>query len=230
MRNDGDFLGQLTSGGLTEDFEFGGHDTIGNMGKQKFFCYIVFTGSNTFMKIRTQEAPISFNNRAGFTLVELMIVVSILGILATIAVPKFADLVRKSREGVLKGNLGAMRSALNIYYADMEGNYPTMAVVGTTYNILETLTVNGKYMSSFPFAFVPDYHTTSLPGSPEYDINGPNAASFAGVMAISPVELDTTWQAAFWGYFDDPTYPATYGQMFVWCYHTDTKGTTWSSY
>ena len=53
-----------------------------------------------------------------------MIVVAIIGILAAIAIPKFADLIRKSQEGATKGSLGALRSALTIYYGDMEGVYP----------------------------------------------------------------------------------------------------------
>ena len=65
------------------------------------------------------------NDKRGFTLIELMIVVAIIGILAAIAVPKFADLIRKSTEGASKGNLGSVRSALSIYYGDMEGQYPS---------------------------------------------------------------------------------------------------------
>ena len=61
----------------------------------------------------------------GFTLIELMIVVAIIGILAAVAMPRFADLVRKSNEGACKGTLGAIRSALSIYYADNEGIWPT---------------------------------------------------------------------------------------------------------
>ncbi len=62
--------------------------------------------------------------KKGFTLIELMIVVAIIGILAAIAIPKFAELIRKSNEGASKGNLGAIRSALSIYYGDLEGTYP----------------------------------------------------------------------------------------------------------
>ncbi len=90
--------------------------------------------------------------KKGFTLIELMIVVAIIGILAAIAIPKFADLIRKSNEGATKGNLGAVRSALSIYYGDMEGYYPSNA---------ESLTVNGKYLSAVPKAKTPNYHGDS---------------------------------------------------------------------
>jgi prepilin-type N-terminal cleavage/methylation domain-containing protein len=86
---------------------------------------------------------------SGFTLIELMIVVAIIGILAAIAIPKFASLIRKSSEGASKGNLGAIRSALSIYYGDMEGEYPLN---------LATLTIAGKYLNPVPQAKAPNYH------------------------------------------------------------------------
>lgn len=70
--------------------------------------------------------------KKGFTLIELMIVVAIIGILAAIAIPKFADLITKSKEGSTKGSLGAMRSALTIYYGEQEGTYPFTAATGGT--------------------------------------------------------------------------------------------------
>src|ERR1700677_4700350 len=85
----------------------------------------------------------------GFTLIELMIVVAIIGILAAIAIPKFAELIRKSGEGASKGNLGSIRSSLSIYYGDMEGQYPSR---------LGALTVAGKYLSVVPNAKTPNYH------------------------------------------------------------------------
>src|SRR5450759_3813046 len=65
--------------------------------------------------------------KKGFTLIELMIVVAIIGILAAIAIPQFANLVSKSQEGRTKANLGTIRSALSIYYGDSEGWYPVGA-------------------------------------------------------------------------------------------------------
>ncbi len=64
------------------------------------------------------------NKKKGFTLIELMIVVAIVSILAVVAVPRFEDLIRKSKEGATKGSLGALRSAVSIYYAQNEGAYP----------------------------------------------------------------------------------------------------------
>lgn len=87
--------------------------------------------------------------KGGFTLIELMIVVAIIGILAAIAIPKFADLIRKSNEGATKGNLGAIRSALSIYYGDLEGTYP---------NNPQSLTISGKYLSNVPKAKTPPFH------------------------------------------------------------------------
>jgi prepilin-type N-terminal cleavage/methylation domain-containing protein len=68
-------------------------------------------------------------SKKGFTLVELMIVVAIIGILAGIAIPRYMNFIRRSREGATKGNLGAVRSALNIYYSDTEGLFPSRGVV-----------------------------------------------------------------------------------------------------
>jgi prepilin-type N-terminal cleavage/methylation domain-containing protein len=69
-------------------------------------------------------------SKKGFTLVELMIVVAIIGILAGIAIPRYMNFIRRSREGATKGNLGAVRSALNIYYSDLEGIFPARGTAG----------------------------------------------------------------------------------------------------
>jgi len=52
----------------------------------------------------------------GFTLIELIVVIVILGILAATALPKFVDLSSDARAGVIKGVEGAMRSANNMLY------------------------------------------------------------------------------------------------------------------
>jgi len=59
----------------------------------------------------------------GFTLIELMIVVSIIGILATIAVPSYQSSVIKARETVLRQDLFTIRELLDQHRAD-QGKYP----------------------------------------------------------------------------------------------------------
>jgi prepilin-type N-terminal cleavage/methylation domain-containing protein len=88
-------------------------------------------------------------NQKGFTLIELMIVVAIIGILAAVAIPKFAEMMERSRDGATKGNIGALKSAISIYYGDHEGTYPTdltaIYPTGTTaWNFL------GKYIDTIP--------------------------------------------------------------------------------
>ncbi len=59
----------------------------------------------------------------GFTLIELMIVIAIIGILITIAQPSLKRSITRADEAVLKENLFQMRDAIDQYYAD-QGKYP----------------------------------------------------------------------------------------------------------
>jgi general secretion pathway protein G len=57
---------------------------------------------------------------AGFTLVELMIVMAIIAILMMVAVPRFAAAVRMAREAVLKEDLFTIRGAIDSYTMDKQ--------------------------------------------------------------------------------------------------------------
>ncbi len=141
----------------------------------------------------------------GFTLIELMIVVAIIGILAAIAIPKFAELIRKSNEGATKGNLGAVRSALSIYYGDLEGKYPV--------DTLGSLTASAKYLSAIPNANTPNYHSST-----------------SGVTAISSnTATNFSAEAGGWAYVNNNA-STDWGTLVVDCTHTDTKGNLWTTY
>jgi len=77
--------------------------------------------------------------RAGFTLIELMIVMSIIGILASIAAPAVQRHVIRARETVLLEDLYQMRSAIDAFFAD-KGKYP---------DSLDEL-VENKYLRGIP--------------------------------------------------------------------------------
>ena len=60
----------------------------------------------------------------GFTLIELMVVMSIITILAAIGVASYTNSITRSKEAVLREDLFRMRDALDQYYAD-KGKYPS---------------------------------------------------------------------------------------------------------
>jgi len=60
----------------------------------------------------------------GFTLVELLVVISMISLLAAMAIVQYRNSVQSGKEAVLKTNLFRMRDAIDQYYAD-KGKYPS---------------------------------------------------------------------------------------------------------
>jgi len=144
--------------------------------------------------------------KRGFTLIELMIVVAIIGILAAIAIPKFSQLITKGNEANTKGNLGAIRSALSIYYGDTEGFYPSDTTLGS-------LTASSKYLSIIPLA--------KLPSVAGYNIGHGDSAVVTGETAAV--------EHGGWSY-DNNTSDANWGRLLTACNHSDSRGSVWTSY
>lgn len=67
----------------------------------------------------------------GFTLVEILIVVVILGILAAIVIPQFTSASETAKASSLQTQLQTMRSQLELYQVQHNGNYPTLASLNT---------------------------------------------------------------------------------------------------
>ena len=59
-------------------------------------------------------------SEAGFTLMELKVVMLIIGVLATLALPRFAASIKSAREAVLKEDLHVMRTAIDSYTMDKQ--------------------------------------------------------------------------------------------------------------
>jgi general secretion pathway protein G len=59
----------------------------------------------------------------GFTLIELIIVITLIGILVGLGLPQFTNATKRAREATLKENLFTLRKLINQYYVD-KGKYP----------------------------------------------------------------------------------------------------------
>ncbi|WJW75532.1 type II secretion system protein [Thiohalobacter sp. IOR34] len=71
--------------------------------------------------------------QSGFTLIELVMVIVILGILAAMAVPKFVDLSSSAETAAIRGISGAVKSAHAVAIADLQG-FPTVTQLATYVN------------------------------------------------------------------------------------------------
>ncbi|OGG35656.1 hypothetical protein A2363_04475 [Candidatus Gottesmanbacteria bacterium RIFOXYB1_FULL_47_11] len=104
-------------------------------------------------------------NKKGFTLIELMIVMILLGVLATIGITSFISSQIKGRDATRKGDLRAIASALEMYYTD-KGLYPVgssgsitgcytsagaTGICGKDYPIFkDSITSGAIWMAKFP--------------------------------------------------------------------------------
>lgn len=144
----------------------------------------------------------------GFTLIELMIVVAIIGILAAVAIPRFAEMLEKAREGATKGNIGALKSAVSIYYGDNTGIWPNDLTMSFT-----------KYMDRMPPVKVTHPGSGNQLSGSATIVSNVNELAGALVAIGSATTVNDGWK-----------YNKASGDVWVNNSQTDTKGTQYSMY
>ncbi|HJW24942.1 MAG TPA: prepilin-type N-terminal cleavage/methylation domain-containing protein [Rhodocyclaceae bacterium] len=94
--------------------------------------------------------------RRGFTLIELLVVMAIIGLLVSLAVPRYFSSVDRTKEAVLRSDLSTMRDAIDKFHGD-RGKYP---------DTLEDLVGKG-YLRSIPKDPITESATTWVVVPPE---------------------------------------------------------------
>lgn len=134
-----------------------------------------------------------------------MIVIAIVGILAVIAIPRFASMIEKSREAQTKGSLNSIHSAAAIYYGDQKGLWP---------NTLSTL-------SNYAFSQYLDYlSSVKVTG---YFIQGATSPTGSQVTMTTEASIPTG-SGAGW------LYDSSEGAFFVNSTVRDSKSVPYSFY
>jgi type II secretory pathway pseudopilin PulG len=135
-----------------------------------------------------------------------MLVVAIIGFLAAIALPKFANLVIKAREAQDRGSLGGIRSAISIYYADN-------AFMPENFAWLEDFLVP-KYMDRIPAADLK-----------HIDSHGRSSGSYS----TATVPQDNKWTGNNTPWAEEVN-GGVLVEVRISCTHTDSKNVVWTVY
>lgn len=88
--------------------------------------------------------------RKGFTLVEILIVVVILGILAAIVVPQFTNATQDAQAGNLKAQLKSLQNQIELFNARNNGSYPDFGTDGWGSTTVAASLIGGNYIKTAP--------------------------------------------------------------------------------
>jgi MSHA pilin protein MshA len=111
--------------------------------KPAAFCF----GSLMNREVSMQKISSGIRDQRGFTLIEIIMVIVLLGIIAAIAIPKYIDLRTEAADATASGIVGAIVSSASIGYADLVTHgsgttFPNITALDTTYLKAQNVTMN----------------------------------------------------------------------------------------
>jgi general secretion pathway protein G len=141
--------------------------------------------------------------KSGFTLVEILIVVVILGILAAIVIPQFTNASEEAKESSLVSDLQTMRSQIELYKVQHNGVVPgdttTVSGAAAVEAAITGLTNVSGVVQTEPGTGVYGPYLQKLPKNPFTDGRGINGAAADG--SVEGWTLDVAPTSATYGYF-----------------------------
>lgn len=129
------------------------------------------------------QRPRGAEGAAGFTLVEILVVVLILAVLAAIVIPRFTSATEQGRDSTLRMDLSRVRQALEVYKQEHNGEYPTDASTLTA-QLTQKTDASGDTAAPNPH-FGPYFQR--MPKNPFNE---------SATVSDTPLEPDTGWYYA----------------------------------